>query len=123
VGGAVLRRLSVKEIPGGWNKAGIIEAFEIDPKLLKGMEILYAAYECDGYECDAMVLYRDRAGHYFEVYGSHCSCYGLEDQWEPEETTLASLKLRAERGAFKGTYSVTSWDVLIRLVKRLRKGV
>lgn len=30
----------------------------------------------------------------------HCSCYGLEDQWEPEETTLEALKHRLENGDF-----------------------
>jgi hypothetical protein len=28
------------------------------------------------------------------VNGSHCSCHGLEGQWEPEETSMKALEHR-----------------------------
>jgi len=36
------------------------------------------------------VLFK-RGGKLYDVNGSHCSCFGLEDQWLPEETTVAAL--------------------------------
>lgn len=56
-------------------------------------EILFALYDTPAYEGYALVLY-ERDGKLYEVHGSHCSCYGLEGQWQPEETTWAALKLR-----------------------------
>ena len=58
-------------------------------------EILYAVYEAGGYDGAAFVLYK-RDGKLFEVHASHCSCYGLENQWKPEETTWAALAIRQE---------------------------
>jgi hypothetical protein len=50
--------------------------------------ILYANYDTPSYEGYAHVLGYDKVeGKFFEVYGSHCSCYGLEGQWEPEYHT------------------------------------
>lgn len=59
----------------------------------KGVEILYATYDCGGYEGDAHVIFR-KDDKLYEVNGSHCSCYGLEGQWKPEETTVAALLFR-----------------------------
>lgn len=56
-------------------------------------EILFASYDTDDYPGDAFVLF-ERGGVLFEVNGSHCSCYGLEGQWKPEETSWAALALR-----------------------------
>ena len=62
-------------------------------------QILLAYYDIDGYDGDAFVLYRDiNTGKLYEVHGSHCSCYGLEDQWEPEETTKQALRTRMTEG-------------------------
>ena len=68
----------------------VIGAFEIDEKELQGAFILYASYDCEGYEGSAFVLF-ERAGQLYEVHGGHCSCMGLEDQWDPEETTVDAL--------------------------------
>lgn len=58
-------------------------------------EILYAGYETPSYEGYALVIY-ERDGKLYEVTGSHCSCYGLEGQWTPEETTWPALALRKD---------------------------
>jgi hypothetical protein len=47
-------------------------------------EMVYAVYSTPPYEGAADVIYR-RGDKWFHVNGGHCSCYGLEDQWEPEE--------------------------------------
>jgi hypothetical protein len=56
----------------------------------EGIEVLFAFYGSYSYEGAAFVLFR-KDGTLYEVNGSHCSCYGLEGMWEPEETTVASL--------------------------------
>jgi len=55
-----------------------------------------AAYESVGYYgCDSsgwFLIQNRETGELFEVHGSHCSCYGFEDQFTPEQTTLEYLK-------------------------------
>ena len=58
--------------------------------------VLYAEYEAEGYEGSAIVIYR-QGDRVFEVTGWHCSCYGLEDQWEPEEYDVPTYLAFAER--------------------------
>lgn len=62
-----------------------------------GAEILLASYGTPSYEGYAFVLFK-RDGKLWEVNGSHCSCYGLEGQWEPEETTVEALRHRVKEG-------------------------
>lgn len=59
--------------------------------------VLLASYGYANYSGDAFVLYQ-RDGKLYEVNGSHCSCYGLENQWEPEETTYEELLHRYKKG-------------------------
>jgi len=59
--------------------------------------ILFASYGCDNYSGDAFVLL-EKYGKLYEVNGSHCSCYGLEGQFEPEEATLESIEMRLIKG-------------------------
>jgi hypothetical protein len=59
--------------------------------------IVLAYYDMDGYEGSAFVLLL-RDGELWEVNGSHCSCYGLENQWNPEPTTREALLHRITKG-------------------------
>lgn len=63
----------------------------------KGCEILLASYGTPAYEGYAFVLFR-RDGKLWEVDGSHCSCYELEGQWDPEQTTVEALRYRIKEG-------------------------
>lgn len=76
------------------------EDFKIAPDFPTRKEILYASYECPPYEGYAFVLY-ERDGKLYEVNGSHCSCFGLEGQWKPEETSWGALAMRT--GSHYGT--------------------
>ena len=58
-------------------------------------DVLIATYEQEDYEGSAFVLFTD-GGRLFEVNGSHCSCYGLEDCWRPEETSWEALAIRRD---------------------------
>lgn len=64
---------------------------------LEGEHILFASYDNANYSGDAFVLY-SLNNKLFEVNGSHCSCYGLEGQWKPEEVSLEGLKHRLLNG-------------------------
>lgn len=77
--------------------ADVTREFHVD--VPEPEEVLCADYEIDGYEGSAQVIYR-HGDRVFEVVGGHCSCHGLENQWEPEEydlaTALAAFKKRPE---------------------------
>ncbi len=61
-------------------------------------EILAAWYDLTSYSYEgaATVLFR-HDGVLCEVYGSHCSCSGLEGQWRPEPVQRDELLARAAR--------------------------
>lgn len=61
-------------------------------------EVIYARYDYQDYSGDATVVYRN--GKKFSIVeGGHCSCFGLETQFEPTDYTkdeiLAALDRRA----------------------------
>ncbi len=73
-------------------------------------QVFMASYDGCGYDGDAVVAYRIGEKYYW-VEGSHCSCYGLEGQWKPEEydkeTFLGMLDRKLET-AIDSEYP--SWD-------------
>jgi hypothetical protein len=71
----------------------VINDFQISDKELEGCEIIFAEYDQPDYEGYAHIIFR-KGGKLYEVNGSHCSCYGLEGQWVPEETLLEALMFR-----------------------------
>ena len=76
------------------NKEDVMGAFCVSEEQSEGVEILYAWYDTSyDYEGYATVIFR-KDGKIYEVNGSHCSCYGLEGQWEPEETSVVALLAR-----------------------------
>lgn len=78
------------------DKADIAKEFEIDSSELENVNVLFAVYKQEAYEGYALVVF-SKDGKLYEVNGSHCSCNGLEGQWEPEETSLEALKMRELR--------------------------
>ncbi len=57
----------------------------------KEINLLLASYETGCYDGTAFVLY-EKDGILYEVNASHCSCHGLENEWEPEATTWDALE-------------------------------
>jgi hypothetical protein len=50
------------------------------------IQIVFAEYNQESYDGSATVIYyRKSTKKYYEAYGSHCSCFGLEDQWDGDE--------------------------------------
>lgn len=88
------------------SKKDVEDSFDVK---LPGLQILIAVYEIDGYEGGAFVLARNR-GKLYEVNGSHCSCAGLEGQWEPEEASIKALKVR--RWSYSDDFC-TTLDILL----------
>lgn len=80
-------------------EAQMLYDFEIGPDALVRVTVLVASYTYEDYNGDAYVLF-ERDGKLWEVHGSHCSCYGLEEQWEPEQTDEASIRHRFTKGYF-----------------------
>lgn len=102
----------------GWfdNEKDITSAFQMDPASLAGCTVLFAAYDGD-YDGQALVVFR-LDGKLYEVNGSHCSCYGLEDQWDPELTSHEALWHRIEHGTLGytlGAYTAGFKEMLAAL--------
>ena len=109
---------------GVWDEQeDMLRDFEINESELGGCDILFAYYGYESYEGEAFVLY-EKDGKLYEVNGSHCSCYGLEDQWDPEVTTWGALLHILEEGSkfFTLDDDKETLGVLVELVgKNARK--
>lgn len=89
---------------GNWSCAEeMISSFEIEESELSNATVIVASYTYEDYSGSAMVVFR-KEGKLYEVHGSHCSCNGLEGQWEPEETSLEALQHRLENGKMENYY-------------------
>ena len=99
------------------DQADVENQFEM--KLGPDKKILLAAYDGGGYEGDAWVLVQHvDSGKLFEVNGSHCSCCGLEGQWDEEETSVQSLRNRLKNGHV-GPYDYPVDESLTEVLNRL----
>jgi hypothetical protein len=76
------------------NKSDICEQFRISD--FDGT-VLLAVYNQEDYEGSAEVIFVN-GGQIYMVQGSHCSCCGLEDQWEPVEMSVDGLRHIIEKG-------------------------
>lgn len=82
--------------------------------------VVYAHYLYECYDGSADVVFINDGKVYY-VHGGHCSCYGLEDQWSPEEMTFAQMEHIAEQGW--GFWKDNRWliDGLRSVIKRRLK--
>ena len=85
------------EVYRGWFEswADVQRDFQMD--VPEPDDVIYAEYDTPCYEGYANVIYRN-GDRYYWAYGSHCSCYGLEGQWDPEEYDGRSLIEALRRG-------------------------
>lgn len=83
--------------------------FEMDEK--EPTEVILARYDQECYEGSALVIYR-RGRRYYEVSGGHCSCHGLEGQWDPEEYTRGTFRKVLNR-RLNSEYSRHEWAPII----------
>ena len=76
-------------------KKHIVSSYEVEQSEIDKYEILVAYESVGSWGCDSsswILLKEKSTGLLFENHGSHCSCYGFEDQFEPEETTVEYLQ-------------------------------
>lgn len=65
-------------------------------KELEAFELLVAYESVGSWGCDSASFFLLRKdGKLYENHASHCSCYGFEGQWEPEEVTKEALQKRS----------------------------
>lgn len=82
-------------------KEHLIEEYTACPESLKGLKILIAYESVGSWGCDSSSYFLFKKDNkYFEVFGSHCSCYGFENQFDLEETTVDALKIMAKKGFY-----------------------
>ena len=84
--------------------------------LPKHLKLLYADYTYEDYTGDAYVLgYNKETKQFFEVHGSHCSCYGLEGQWDEEyyddvKQLQAAIERRFDNRGEYSRYAYSSYE-------------
>ncbi len=83
---------------GDWGD--VLSQFNADESLygLDKVVPVFAVYTQEHYEGSAAVIFV-QDGKFWFVSGSHCSCFGLEDQWGPEEMPLEALNQLVDTGA------------------------
>jgi hypothetical protein len=92
-----MKNLFLEDYAGGTEEEirnHIAESYETDRQSLDKYDILIAYQSVGSWGCDssAFLLLRDKeTGELLENHGSHCSCYGFEGQFEPEQTTIEYL--------------------------------
>ncbi len=68
----------------------VISNFQIQETELDGAVIIFAGYRQEDYDGYAEVIFA-KGGEFYMVTGSHCSCYGLEEQWDPVQVEIGVL--------------------------------
>lgn len=94
-------------------KNHLISQYTADPNVLDGLEILIAYESVGSWGCDSssfFLLKNKETGELFEVHGSHCSCYGFEDQFDLESTTTEALKFRIKEGKYSSVFYTGGYD-------------
>ena len=82
-------------------------------------EVLFAIYDTPSYEGYAEVIYRN-GDRFYWASGSHCSCYGLEDQWDPEEYDAETFLKVFNRNTRWTIDRYMSEDIQARIINRVK---
>jgi hypothetical protein len=73
----------------------VMSSYQTDSSDVVGYDFLIAYESVGSWGCDSASFFLLKAkdsDQLFEVHGSHCSCYGFEEQWIVEETSIEYLK-------------------------------
>lgn len=98
------------------NLDDVLREFNV-PKEDNNINVMLAVYTYEDYDGSAFVLF-ERNGVLYEVNGSHCSCYGLEEQWAPEETSVEALRHRISDGNLGSGYGGYFADDLTKILNK-----
>jgi len=77
-------------------------------KLLNESTVYLAYYGHGSYDGTSLVIF-EHNGILYEVNASHCSCYGLEGQWAPEETNWKAIGMREFTDHYNGEKTVKEY--------------
>jgi hypothetical protein len=101
------------------------EEYEVNREVVDQYDILIAYESVGSWGCDSssfFLLKNKETGQLFENHASHCSCYGFEEQFEPEETTVEYLKSE-HFGFYNGGYDEDSEgnrDAVMKYIQQLQ---
>lgn len=66
----------------------IVNNYDVEESTVNQYKLVVASLNDYGYDEDSyFLLIHKVTGKLYEVNGGHCSCYGFEGQFQPEETT------------------------------------
>lgn len=83
---------------GDWSSIEDLKRdYYISEKDVNDIEIIVAYYSYENYSGESTVIF-EQDGELYEVMGSHCSCYGLEGQWNPVKITIEYLQHKLKEG-------------------------
>lgn len=85
-------------------------------KLLNESTVHLAYYGTGSYDGTSLVIFESN-GILYEVNASHCSCYGLEGQWAPEETNWKAIGMREFHDHYDSEQTVK--EVISKLCAKL----
>lgn len=123
-----MKQLFIEDLDGMTNdqvQNHVMSEYEASPYDVLKYDILIAYESVGSWGCDSasFFLLKDRSdGKLYEVNGSHCSCYGFEGQWSPEETTvdyLKSDKFRFYIGGYDGDPEINRQKMLDYIANEL----
>lgn len=90
-----LRDRNTVFVDGFEDRYDVAKEFSVPVEEFDEYEILIAIYDLsEAYSGDAYVLMYKKDDGLYEAHGSHCSCTGLEGQFEPESVPVEALKKR-----------------------------
>lgn len=94
-----MRQMKSNPIIRGFENSDDVFA-QFEESKVKNIKIVFACYEQEDYEGRVIVFFYDsKTRKYFQTYGSHCSCYGLEGQWTwNDEINFKELENRLDKG-------------------------
>lgn len=84
---------------------------ENESKIKSGLFPIYGSYNSYGYEEDCnFLLIEPETGLFYEISGSHCSCYGFEGQFNPLVCPLEYIqKGKKWEGAYETVLKVIQY--------------
>ena len=86
------------------NVEDVCQQFQIEQDALKDAIVYAAVYRDEDYSGSAFVLF-EKDGKLYSVNGGHCSCYGLEGQWEPQEENWETILHWLDKGTMFDEFS------------------
>lgn len=83
----------IKYIKGFENIQDIADQYEIDISVMEEYDEIWALYD---YGRGISYIILTKGDSYYIENSSHCSCYGLERQWEPVKTEIEALRMEKD---------------------------